>query len=275
VKARGWRRIATATWGHPNDPQIYGDLEIDAGALLAFIEELRRRTGVRVTVTHLVGKALAAALAEHPELNTRLVGGRFIPRESVDIFFIVSTEGGKDLSGVKVANADRKHVVEIANEVAGRAARVRTGDDAELGRSKSLLDATPTWLLGPVLRLGTWLTVDRNVDLKRFGLPRQAFGSAMVSSVGTFGVHHAYGPLSPLYRVPFLALVGEIEPKPVVIDGEIAARPMLTVSATMDHRYLDGSHAARLGKSVRAYLENPAAFEPPLEAPAEPAERSG
>ena len=145
-----------------------------------------------------------------------------------------------------------------------RVARVRTGDDAELGKGKSLLDATPTWLLGPVLRLGTWLTADRNVDLKRFGLPRQAFGSAMVSSVGTFGVHHAYGPLSPLYRVPVLALVGEIEPKPVVVDGEIVARPMLTVSATMDHRYLDGSHAARLGKSVRAYLENPAAFEPPL-----------
>lgn len=185
MKARGWRKIATATWGHPNDPQIYGDLELDAGELLAFVEELRRSTGVHVTVTHLVGKALASALAEHPELNTRLVGGRFIPRESVDIFFIVSTEGGKDLSGVKVVNADRKHVVEIANELAARVARVRTGDDAELGKGKSLLDATPTWLLGPVLRLGTWLTADRNVDLKRFGLPRQAFGSAMVSSVGT------------------------------------------------------------------------------------------
>jgi hypothetical protein len=29
----------------------------------------------------------------------------------------------------------------------------------------------------------------------------------------------------------------------------------------MDHRYLDGAHAARLGRSVRAYLEDPAAFE--------------
>ncbi len=274
MKARGWRKIAAATWGHPDDPQIYGDLEIDAGALLAFIEESRRLTGVRVTVTHLVGKALACALAEHTDLNTRLVRGRFIPRESVDIFFIVSTEGGRDLSGVKVVNADRKHVVEIAKELASRAARVRTGDDAELGKSKGLLDATPTWLLGPVLRLGTWLTADENVDLKRFGLPRQAFGSAMVSSVGTFGVHHAYGPLSPLYRVPFLALVGEIAPKPVVVDGEIVARPMLTVSATMDHRYLDGSHAARLGKSVRDYLEDPGAFEPPPETRAEPAARS-
>ena len=32
MKAQGWRKIAAATWGHPDDPQIYGDLEVDAGA---------------------------------------------------------------------------------------------------------------------------------------------------------------------------------------------------------------------------------------------------
>ena len=39
---------------------------------------------------------------------------------------------------------------------------------------------------------------------------------------------------------------------------------MLTVSATMDHRYLDGAHAASLAHSVRAYLDDPRAYEPPL-----------
>ena len=114
-----------------------------------------------------------------------------------------------------------------------------------------------------MLRLATWLTTDRNVDLSRQGLPRQAFGSAMVSSVGMFGVQKAYGPLAPLYRVPILALVSEVTPKPVVVDGEIVARPILTLTATMDHRYLDGSHAARLGRSVREYLEDPSRFETP------------
>ena len=66
------------------------------------------------------------------------------------------------------------------------------------------------------------------------------------------------------YRVPFLALVSEVATKPVVVEGEVVARPVLTVSATMDHRYLDGAHAARLARSVRGYLEDPRAFEPPL-----------
>jgi hypothetical protein len=35
--ARGWRKVAASIWGHPNDPQIYADLELDATSLLAFV----------------------------------------------------------------------------------------------------------------------------------------------------------------------------------------------------------------------------------------------
>ena len=261
AKATGWRKVAAATWRMPNDPQIYGDLELDGTRLLAFIEEARKATGVHITVTHAVGKAIAQALAEHPDLNARLYRGRFIPRESVDIFFVASVAGGKEVSGVKIVEADRKSLAEVAEELGRRVERIRQGGEAEVGRSQSAIDRTPFWLLRPVLRLVTWLTADRNVNLRRLGLPRQAFGSAMVSSVGMFGVQKAYGPLSPLYRIPILALVSEVTEKPVVESGEIVVRPILTLTATMDHRFLDGSHAARLGRSVRAYLDDPSAFE--------------
>jgi len=79
TRATGWRRVALAVWGRPNDPQIYGDLEVDATRLLAFVDEARRATGVHVTVTHAVGRAIAQALAEHSDLNVRLHRGRFVP----------------------------------------------------------------------------------------------------------------------------------------------------------------------------------------------------
>jgi pyruvate/2-oxoglutarate dehydrogenase complex dihydrolipoamide acyltransferase (E2) component len=72
IPISGWRKITTATWGHPNDPQIYGDLDIDAAAALEFIEKTRAATGVRLTVTHLAGKAAAYALGKHPDMNVRL-----------------------------------------------------------------------------------------------------------------------------------------------------------------------------------------------------------
>ncbi len=263
MRAEGWRKVASATWRGPLDPQIYGDLEIDATGLLSFIEEARAATDAHLTVTHLVGRAVAVGLGENPDLNVRKRGGRFEPRDDVSIFFVVAVDGGKDLSGVKVRQADKKCAVDIARELTERAGRIRTGDDAGFG-SKTMLARTPVPVLRPVLKLVTWLTSDRGVDLRRLGLRAEPFGSALVTSVGMFGVQHAYAPLSPFYRVPFLALVSEVAPKPVVRDGEVVARPMLTISATMDHRYLDGSHAARLARSVRGYLEDPRAFEPPL-----------
>ncbi|HXV57525.1 MAG TPA: 2-oxo acid dehydrogenase subunit E2 [Gaiellaceae bacterium] len=267
MRADGWRKIAVSTWKGPLDPQIYGDLEVDATGLLAFLEEARAASGVRVTVTHLVGRALAHALGENPELNVRKRGGRFVPRDDVSIFFVVAVAGGKDLSGVKVREADRKSAVEIAQELTERAGRIRTGEDSDFGGSKSLLGRTPVPVLRPALRLLTWLTSDVGLEARRFGLRESPFGSALVTSVGMFGVQHAYAPLSPLYRVPFLALVSEVVPKPAVRDGEVVALPTLTVSATMDHRYLDGAHAARLASSVRGYLDDPRAFEPPLGSP--------
>jgi pyruvate dehydrogenase E2 component (dihydrolipoamide acetyltransferase) len=258
----GWRKIAPAIWSHPRDPQIYGELDVDASAILAFIEEARANGGPRVTVTHLVGRAIAHTLAEHPELNVALARNRFVPRETVDVSFVVAVNDGRDLSSVKIRNADRKSVFEIAEELSQRAGRVRSGQDAEFGRMKRTIDRTPPGLLRLGLKIADRLTGDWRLDLRRWGLPRDPFGSAMVTSVGMFGVQRAYAPLSPYYRVPFIALVTEVAERPVVVDGQVTARPMLGIAATMDHRYLDGAHAARLAHTVRAYLADPGAHEP-------------
>lgn len=264
VKISGWRKITTATWGHPNDPQIYGDVPIDAEAVLSFIREVREKTDARLTVTHVVGKALAHAFAENPDLNVRLYRNSFVQRDSIDVFFIVSMGEGQELSGVKVEGANQKSLIDIAEELGARARRVRDEEDVEFGKTKSMLSRTPVRLLGPMLRLSAWLAQDLDLDLKKYGLPRQAFGSVMVTSVGMFGIQHAYAPLSPYYRVPLIVLVGEVSERPAVIDGEVVARPMFTITGTLDHRYLDGFHAARLMHSVQEYLADPRKFEPGL-----------
>jgi pyruvate dehydrogenase E2 component (dihydrolipoamide acetyltransferase) len=58
-----------------------------------------------------------------------------------------------------------------------------------------------------------------------------------------------------------VVLVSKAEVKPAVVNGEVVARPRLAITATLDHRYVDGAHAGRLVGSVRAYLEDPEAVE--------------
>ena len=39
--------------------------------------------------------------------------------------------------------------------------------------------------------------------------------------------------------------IGVIEPRALVVDGEVVARPACTLSLTFDHRVLDGAAAGR------------------------------
>ncbi|HEX8866071.1 MAG TPA: 2-oxo acid dehydrogenase subunit E2, partial [Lentzea sp.] len=157
---------------------------------------------------------------------------------------------------------EHKSVVEVAEELTRRHTAIASGADPEFGRSKAVLGWLPIWLLRPVMRCGAWLTTALNLDLKSLGMPRQAFGGAMVTSVGMWGVRRAFSPLAAYYRMPVLVLVGAVEQRPVVVDGEVVARPVLCVTATFDHRYVDGSQAVRFAAAAREYCADPRAFEP-------------
>lgn len=261
-RLHGWRKLAGATWGGPNDPQFYGDLEIDAGALLEYQLQLREGAGVRVTMTHLIGRAVAHALAESPGMCVRIARGREIPRETADVFFIVSDPAGEELTGVKIVRADEKSAVEIATELDAATASIRAGSDAAFDRTKVLLDRLPTAVVRRLIRVGAWLSSDLDLDLPSLGLRRESFGGAMITSVGMWGITRAYSPLADYYRVPVLVLIGAVQQRPVAVSGRVVVRPIVVCTATFDHRYVDGAHAAKFANAVQAYCADPWSFEP-------------
>lgn len=262
----GWRKIANAVWDAPNDPQIYGALDLDAAPALRFIAAARAR-GHHVTATHLVGRAIARALVEVPDLNVRIVGDHAIARESVDVFFITSVRR-RDLTGVKIVGVDAKSAIAVGVELDEQSRKLKSGNDREFARTKRITDALPRPLLRRVLRFGSWLVGVRARKLAAFGLMPSPFGSAMVSSVGMLGLPTGFSPLAWMYRVPLLVLVGEIVDRPVARDGRVEVGPVLPITATIDHRYVDGAQIAEALGAFRAYLAEPDAFEPRMEAPA-------
>src|SRR6058998_1180400 len=258
---RGWRRVATQAWRPPRDPSVYAQLDIPMRSALAYVERLREESGTRVTVTHLVVRGVALALRQYPQLNGIVARGRIMLRDTVDIFLQVAIEGGGDLSGIKIARVDEKDVVEIAREMEERVARLRQRRDRQVERTKSILDRLPLRLLGPFLRLVSYLVYDLDLDLSRFGVVKDEFGSAMVTNVGTFGLAHAYAPLVPFSRTPLVVLVGEVQDRPVVEDGRVVARPIMTLGVTFDHRFMDGFQGGAMAQLFRTYLEDPARFD--------------
>jgi pyruvate/2-oxoglutarate dehydrogenase complex dihydrolipoamide acyltransferase (E2) component len=261
----GWRKLAAALWKEPDDPQMYGILDVRAAALLDFIENARGH-GHHVTPTHLVGRAVAHALSAVPELNVRLVSGRAIPRESIEVFFITAVARGRELTGVKVSDIDRKSAVAVARELHERSQQMKRGADPELARAKALMQRLPTPVLRSGLRLASWAAGVRAWSIPWMGLSAVPFGGAMVSSVGMFGLPVGFAPLVWLYRVPLMILAGEIEPRPVAVEGRVEVQPVLPLGVTADHRYVDGAHLGEALKAFRGYLEAPGDFEPEMPA---------
>lgn len=67
-------------------------------------------------------------------------------------------------------------------------------------------------------------------------------------------------------------MVGEVAPKAVVNpSGQIVAQRTLVLTGTLDHRFADGSEAAKLSKRLKLVLENPAMLEDvtPMKSPEE------
>jgi len=253
-----WRRLALNLWQDPRDPTVYGNLEINMSRALEYVDTVNTLGGkAKVTVTHLVIKAIAKALAEFPEANAMIAGKRIFYRDSVDVYCQVATGGGNDLSGVKVSSADRKSAVEIAEELSNRVDGVHAGTDPGSERTKRAVDKVPDGLLGPLLRLIDYLTYTRRIDLSRFGVAFDQFGSAMVSNVGSFGVGHGLAPLVPASHAPIVLLVGEVLDKPVVEHGQVTIAPCMTVGSTFDHRLIDGFQAGKLATTVKQSLADP------------------
>lgn len=261
TRLTGWRRIASAMWHAPDDPQIFGALDIDAEALLRFIDSAKA-AGHRVTPTHLVGRAIAHALERVPDLNIQIRGTRALPRPTIDVFFITAVAGGHDLSGVKIVDVPSKPAVEVANELAQQAAKLKRGADRDFARTKKLTDSMPSWLLRRTLHATAFLSETLRLDIPAIALRRNPFGSAMVTNVATFGLPQGFAPLAWMYDVPLLVLVGEITQRALVVDGKVAARPVLPVTATIDHRYVDGWHISEAMRAFREYLAAPDQFEP-------------
>jgi pyruvate dehydrogenase E2 component (dihydrolipoamide acetyltransferase) len=266
-----WRRFAPHVWDRPYDPTVYGVMELVVDRALPYLEALSRQSGVKVRLSHLVTKALAEAIRANPAANGIISWHRIQVRSTVDIFVQVATDNGRDLSGAKIARVDDKSLVEIARELSRRAERVRNHADPGVERTKGLVERLPNFLVGPTIRLIEFLVYDLQLDLSRFGIARDQFGSAMVSNIGNFegfGMSFALAPLVPISRVPIVVLIGEVQRKPVVEGERIVARSVVTLGCTFDHRMIDGAQGTSMAAVVRRVIEDPErAFGPLAEAP--------
>jgi pyruvate/2-oxoglutarate dehydrogenase complex dihydrolipoamide acyltransferase (E2) component len=254
-----FRKLAIGSWRTAYDPTVYGTMTLRMDKALAYIEAFRQKTGIRLTVTHLVAKAMAEALRRCPDANAILRFNKIYLRQRVTIStLVVQTDGGEvDLTSAKIDDAEQKSLRQISAEMEAAVQKVRQRKDEMLEKGKGTIQKIPYLFLNLFTWMMSFFMYTLNWDMTWAGMPRDAFGSAIITNVGSLGLDTAYVPLVPYTRVPIFIAPGAVKDAAVVEDGKVVVGKVMNLNASFDHRFIDGFHASILANTLREMLENP------------------
>jgi len=121
---------------------------------------------------------------------------------------------------------------------------------------------------------GLVVPIVRDADAKSFAVIEQQVadyarkareGSLALEDLtgGTFTITNGgvFGSLmsTPIVNAPQSAILGmhKIQERPMVVGGQIAARPMMYLAVTYDHRIIDGREAVQFLVAIKEALEDP------------------
>ncbi len=121
---------------------------------------------------------------------------------------------------------------------------------------------------------GLVVPIVRDADIKGFAAIEKEIGEyakkARAGSIGiedltggTFTITNGgvFGSLmsTPIVNAPQSAILGmhKIQERPMVVNGQIAIRPMMYIAITYDHRIIDGREAVQFLVAVKESLEDP------------------
>jgi pyruvate dehydrogenase E2 component (dihydrolipoamide acetyltransferase) len=218
---------------------------------------------------------LAEVMARHPELNCELRFGKFYPRQSVDLSFQVAIEDEEsdlslkhrhDLSSGLVRDAHLKSVIEIARELNASARKIRSENDPGFSGIKRLSAIIPGVLQTSAVGVLQWIIRTLNLWSPWLGIPKNAFGSLLITNVGSLGLDFALPALFPPAGVPSIIAVGAIYKAPVYdtdSSGTVTRTRLerfVRLCGAFDHRYIDGLHASRIARDMRWLTEHPEHF---------------
>lgn len=252
-----WRVTAAAIYTAPSDSRVYGSLDIDVTDAKRFMDE-QRRTGVKITMVHLTTAVLARAIAfDVPELNCFIRRGRIIGRRRLNVMVPVMLDSRAGVSSVIVNDAHARPARDLAHDIRELAQKSRGGAESQASRNKYLLNSIPWPFRRAVFKFLKWLSMDLGIELPRLGLSSDSFGSFIVSDIGSFGLTTGMAALFPAAKIPAVIIMGKMEQKPVVRDGEIVIRTILPLTGTFDHRIVDGMQIGKLGRAIHRNFARP------------------
>jgi pyruvate/2-oxoglutarate dehydrogenase complex dihydrolipoamide acyltransferase (E2) component len=232
---------------------IHGLIRVDVTEARRRLHRQKAQTGEAYSFTAFIlaclGRAVESNKAVHSYRNWR---GQLILFDDVDVVTIIEIDLEKQKFPLAyiVRSVNRKTVEEIHREIrAVQAKAVHTYS----GRK---LDMTRWFLILPAF---IRILLYRVVGLSPLWWKRFA-GTAVVSSVGMFGSGGGWGVGIHMHTLALI--LGGIETRVALINGQIENREDLCVTISLDHDLVDGAPAARFVQCFKELIESTYGLSP-------------
>ncbi|MCC7446127.1 MAG: 2-oxo acid dehydrogenase subunit E2 [Anaerolineae bacterium] len=221
---------------------IHALIEVDVTGACQYMRDYKARTGESLSFTAFIAGCVAHAVDQDKSIQAyRNWRNQLVIFNDVDVNILVEREAGDRRMGTPyvIRAANTKSVPAIHSEIrAAQAVRA-----PEFKRVRWYM-----WLPAFARRLFWRMMLSSPHAMKRTA------GTVCITSVGMFGTGAGWGiPLSG-YTLQFT--LGGIGEKPVIINGELAAREYLCMTIGFDHDIVDGGRAARFTQRVKDLIEN-------------------
>ncbi len=255
VEVHPYRRMMMFLLRSRNESAVYFEQQLDLSKSLPWLEA--RGSKLFPLILH----ALAATLHDRERLNRFTVGRRTYQRHGVFLSFAAkkSMSDEAPLATVKRRFERGETFATLSQSLAGDVTDAKSEKKSHLDTELSILLRLPGFLLalliGLMKRLYAWGLAPRSlVDTDPM------YTSAFLANLGSIKIDAAYHHLYEHGNCPLFVTIGKITEAPVVVDGALVVRPVVTLRFSFDERVEDGLYAAKSLQLLAERVEDPASW---------------
>jgi len=252
-----YRRMMAFLMPNRNESVVYFDDYVRVEKLLQYIEDAREH--FHVDITHCLVGAYGYAIADTKTMNRFTVGRRLYDRKGRYITFSMKRKRlnkKAKIAAVKTQVEPNATFLDLCKKINQKIGIERTDKVTYTDKELSFFLKLPRPLLRGGIAFFKFLDYF-NLLPGSFIHPDPMYTSIFIANLGSLGMRAGYHHLYEWGNCPLFVMVGAIEDKPVVEDGEIVVRKMLHIRYTYDERIDDGLTANSGIIAARTVLENP------------------
>ena len=252
-----YRRMLAFVMPRSNDSTVYFDDYVKADKLLDYIKRCRKK--FHIDLTHCVVQACNIGLRENPRMNQFVAGQRLYRRNHKAITFSIKRQKmNKEakVSAVKMKIPDDQSFETLCGRINEKIGIERSDEETYVDKELGIFFMLPRFAVRWAMNIVRWADY-HNLLPKSFIESDAFFTSIFIANLGSVGMRAGYHHLYEYGTCPLFIMVGMIEDRPMVVDGEVVVQKILHIRFTYDERIDDGLTSRYGIESVRNALENP------------------